>query len=64
MQRYLGISEATFYRLLKLGKFDRFELLPRLGPRRFSGVLVARYLACEANASRFTALAGGKKKTA
>jgi predicted DNA-binding transcriptional regulator AlpA len=40
----LRISRATFYRLEKAGKLDRFECKPRLGPRRYSRKLVQAFV--------------------
>jgi hypothetical protein len=61
MMRIFGIGQARFYVLLKAGKFDRFEQLPRIGRRSWSGVLVQRWLDGEPDASRFVI---GRKKSA
>lgn len=45
----LGCSETTFHRRQKRGDFDRFRMKGNLGPyRRYSGVLVTRWLDGEA----------------
>lgn len=43
----LQITDRTYRRYLALGRFDRFELVPRIGPRRFSRSKVRAYLARE-----------------
>lgn len=40
----LKISKSTYYRLLQAGRLDRFALLPRIGPRRYSLTVVRAYL--------------------
>lgn len=40
----LQMKMPTFYRYQALGKFERFELVPRIGPRRYSRKLVQAYL--------------------
>lgn len=40
----LQLSRSTFYRYQAIGKFDRFELVPRLGPHRYSRKAVQAYL--------------------
>jgi hypothetical protein len=40
----LRISVSRFYRLAKAGAFEDFRLKPALGPKAYSGVLVARWL--------------------
>lgn len=47
MQRAFRFGHTRFYALVDAGHFDRFEILPRIGNRAWSGVLVARYLAGE-----------------
>jgi hypothetical protein len=47
------LARSTFHRYVEQGRFDRFELRPRIGRRAWSGELVARYLRCEAGATRF-----------
>lgn len=44
MCRAFGISRRSFYTLLKQRKFDRFEILPRIGRRAWSGAKVTAYL--------------------
>lgn len=44
----LQLSQSQFYRYLAAGRFDRFELVPRIGPRRFSRKAVREYLDREA----------------
>jgi hypothetical protein len=54
MMRIFQIKKSTYYALLKRGRFDRFELLPRIGYQRaFSGKLVQAYLNAEGRSSRF-----------
>jgi hypothetical protein len=55
MQRIFQIKKSAYYQLLKRGRFDRFELLPRIGRQRaFSGKLVQAYLDAEGGrSSRF-----------
>lgn len=54
MQRIFAIKKTAYYALLKRGRFDRFELLPRIGNQRaFSGKLVQAYLNAEGRSSRF-----------
>lgn len=50
LRRELGISERTFYRLKKRGQFKVFEVARPIGQRRYSRVLVDRYLAGESPA--------------
>ena len=38
------ISSGQFTKLEKAGAWEQFKLRPALGPKRFSGVLVQRYL--------------------
>lgn len=38
-------SPSTYYRNLKSGLLDQFELTPRIGPHRFSRPLVQHWLA-------------------
>lgn len=40
----LQLTRSTFYRYQALGKFDRFELVPRIGPHRYSRKAVQAYL--------------------
>lgn len=47
------MDRSTFHRHERAGKFERFELRPQIGAKAWSGTLVARYLDCEAGASRF-----------
>ena len=47
------MDRSTFHRHERAGKFERFEILPRIGAKAWSGTLIARYLDCEAGASRF-----------
>lgn len=44
LQAALQLSRSTFYRYQALGKFDRFELVPRIGPHRYSRKAVQAYL--------------------
>jgi transcriptional regulator with XRE-family HTH domain len=52
MQRLFEIRSSRFYVLLNQGKFDRFEILPRVGRRAWSRDLVEKYLAGEGNQRR------------
>lgn len=54
------MDRSTFYAHERAGKFERFELKPQIGAKAWSGTLVARYLDCEAGASRFVTVAGRK----
>jgi len=49
----LRLSTSTFYHYQSAGKLERFELRPRIGPRRYSRKLVQRYLDGEPGSSRF-----------
>lgn len=40
-------SPSQFHRLDKQGAFDFLKVVPAVGPKRFSGVLIARYLCRE-----------------
>lgn len=44
MCRAFDISRAHCYRLAKQGRFKSFELKPRIGRMKWSGVKVAAYL--------------------
>jgi len=48
----LQLAESTFYKYQAIGKFERFELRPRIGPHRYSRKLVQAYLNGESS-SRF-----------
>jgi hypothetical protein len=52
------MDRSTFHRHERAGKFERFELRPKVGAKAWSGTLVARYLDCEAGASRFVTVSG------
>lgn len=52
--RLLQLKMTAFYKYRSLGRFDRFELHPRIGPRRYSRKLVQAWLDGEAGSSRFT----------
>lgn len=54
------MDRSTFHKHQRAGKFDRFELRPKIGARAWSGTLVQRHLDCEDGASRFS-MVGGKK---
>lgn len=54
------MDRSTFHRNERAGKFERFELRPQIGAKAWSGTVVARYLDCEAAASRFVTVAGRK----
>lgn len=54
------MDRSTFHGHERAGKFERFELRPQVGAKAWSGTLVARYLDCEAGASRFVTAAGRK----
>jgi hypothetical protein len=53
MMQIFEVKQARFYQLTAQGKFDRFELRPRVGRMAWSGALVEKYLDCEAGSSRF-----------
>lgn len=53
MQRAFRVKSSTFYALLAQGKFDRFEILPRIGKRAWSGAKVNRYLENESDGRVF-----------
>ncbi len=44
LMRALNLGAATFFRYQKAGKFKRFEFRRAIGHKRYSGVLVQRYL--------------------
>ena len=44
LRQALQMTPSTFYRHQSLGKFERFELRPRIGLRRYSRKLVTAYL--------------------
>ncbi len=50
LRELLHLSPATYYRALARGTLDRFALVPRIGPRRFSRKAVQAYLDREAPA--------------
>lgn len=47
LMQALGISERTFYRMEKDGKFRRFLTAMPLGQKKYAKALVDRYLAGE-----------------
>jgi len=53
MMEIFDVSTTRFYELVKIGRFDRFEIRPQIGPKTWSGTLVERYLDCENGSSRF-----------
>jgi len=40
----LRLAASTFYHYQSLGRYERWELVPRIGPRRYSRKLVQQYL--------------------
>lgn len=44
MRRVFGISERSFLRWKRMGRFAEFEVSAQAGVRRYSGLLVERYL--------------------
>lgn len=40
----LRLKMSAFYKYQASGRFERFELAPRIGPRRYSRKLVQAYL--------------------
>ena len=64
MCRIFEIGSSRFYVLVNAGRFDHFELRPRIGRRAWSGALVEKYLACEPGASRWSFAPVGKRKSA
>lgn len=47
MQRLWHISASQFHRNNRQGSYDRFKVVPGIGPRQFSGVLLGRWLSGE-----------------
>lgn len=47
LAQVFALSEGQFYKRARLGDFDRFIVDPPMGQRRYSKVLLARYLAGE-----------------
>lgn len=39
-----GIGESAVYKNIKLGKYEEFAVDPPCGPKRWSGILLARYV--------------------
>lgn len=52
MRRIFGIGPARFYALVHAGTFDAFEILPKIGPRAWSGERVSAYLKGDAFQTR------------
>jgi DNA-binding transcriptional ArsR family regulator len=44
LRAILRISESTFRRHLRAGEYDAFRCHPRIGPARYAGLKVARYV--------------------
>lgn len=44
MQRVFQLSSSRFYALRAIGRFDAFEIRPRIGQRAWSGKKVQAYL--------------------
>lgn len=44
MAAIFGIGRSQAHRKERAGAFDAFKVTPTLGPKKFSGVLVAKYL--------------------
>lgn len=44
LQDALQLKRSTFYQYQAEGKFERFELVPRIGPHRYCRRLVQDYL--------------------
>lgn len=49
----LRLTIGTFYQYQSKGRFERFELVPRIGPRRYCRRLVQQYLARENSRTAF-----------
>lgn len=47
IQRLFGIGRTRFSNLNREGAFDFLKATPAVGPKCFSGVLIARYLSAE-----------------
>jgi len=47
LRQALRISVSGFYKFQAQGRFESFELKPRIGKRRYSRKLVQQYLDCE-----------------
>jgi len=58
----LRLALSTFYQYQSLGRFERFELVPRIGPRRYSRKLVQAYLDGEPSSRAWAKPAFGKRK--
>lgn len=43
----LRLAVSTFFKYQAMGKFERWELTPRIGPRRYSRKAVQAYLDLE-----------------
>ncbi len=63
MQRIFEIRKSAFYKFRKLGKFDRMEILPRLGARAWSRALVQEHLDGAVTRRKFApvVVTGGRK---
>lgn len=44
MMRIFNVKKSAYYQLQAIGKFDAFEIKPRIGPRLFSAKKVQAYL--------------------
>lgn len=44
MMRVFGLKSAAFYKWLKVGRFDAFEIKPQIGRRLWSAKKVQAYL--------------------
>ncbi len=56
------LDVSTFHKKAKLGAFDEFLLRPALGTKRYSGVLVARWLRGEVLEESAPARVFGRKR--
>jgi hypothetical protein len=44
MMRLFGLKKSAFYQLQNIGRFDPFEIKPRIGRRMYSAKKVQAYL--------------------
>lgn len=61
MMQIFNVGTSRFYGLVAQGRFDRFEIRPRVGRMAWSGALVEKYLDCEAGSSRFISTSKGMR---
>jgi hypothetical protein len=59
LREALQLKPSTFYKHQAAGRYARFELVPRIGPRRYSRALVQGYLNREAPGRRLAIAKAG-----